>query len=174
MKKNTPYVVLWLVLIAVDQVSKFVIVKALGPLQSITVIPGFFEITHVRNPGAIFGSFSHTDNLMVMALLRLASLLAVGLIVYYFLKTPAQDKLMKISLTLILVGALGNFIDRFIYGAGGPIDRLLRGAVIDFLDFFIGKAHWPTFNVADSCITIGACLMLVSLFRRKPECSPSS
>jgi signal peptidase II len=62
-----------------------------------------------------------------------------------------------------MAGALGN-----------QFDRLVRGHVIDFLDFYVGQAHWPFFNAADSCITIGACLMLFTLFRRKPACSPSS
>jgi signal peptidase II len=64
---------------------------------------------------------------------------------------------MKLALSLILAGALGNLID-----------RVFRGHVIDFLDFHIGRHHWPFFNVADSCISIGACLLIFVFFRRKP------
>jgi signal peptidase II len=163
MKKNGPYVLLMIALLALDQATKHLVARTVDLYQSIPVIPGFFNITRIHNKGAIFGSFSQTNNKLVFALLTAASLAALALVVYYFFKTPAGDKLMKVALTLIMAGALGN-----------QFDRLVRGHVIDFLDFFIGKAHWPFFNAADSCITIGACLMLVILFRRKPECSPSS
>jgi signal peptidase II len=163
MKKNVPYYVLILALLAVDQASKLVIARTVKLYQSITVIPGFFNVTRIHNKGAIFGTFSQTSDTLVFALLTAASLGALALVVYYFFKTPAADRLMRVSLTLITAGALGNLFD-----------RVVRGHVIDFLDFHIRDAHWPFFNVADSCITIGACLMLVILFRRKPECSPSS
>jgi signal peptidase II len=163
MKKNGPYVLLLIALVALDQATKHLVARTVDLYESIPVIPGFFNITRIHNKGAIFGSFSQTNNKLVFALLTAASLAALALVIYYFFKTPARDQLMKVALTLIMAGALGN-----------QFDRLIRGHVIDFLDFYIGKAHWPFFNAADSCITIGACLMLVILFRRKPECSPSS
>jgi signal peptidase II len=84
--------------------------------------------------------------------------------VYYFVKTPAADRLMKVALSLVLAGALGNHLD-----------RIFRGHVVDFLDFYIGRAHWPFFNVADSCITVGAGLLIfIFFFRRNPSCTPSS
>jgi signal peptidase II len=163
MKKNGPYFLIMIALVALDQATKHIIARTVDLYESVTVIPGFFNITRIHNKGAIFGSFSQANNKLVFALLTAASLAALALVIYYFFKTPAGDKLMKVSLTLIMAGALGN-----------QFDRLIRGHVIDFLDFYVGKAHWPFFNAADSCITIGACLMLVILFRRKPECSPSS
>jgi signal peptidase II len=163
MKKNVPYYVLMLALLAVDQATKLVIARTVELYTSITVIPGFFNITRIHNKGAIFGTFSRTNNTLVFVLLTAASLGALALVAFYFFKTPAADRLMRVSLTLIMAGALGNLFD-----------RLVRGHVIDFLDVHIRDAHWPFFNVADSCISIGACLMLVILFRRKPECSPSS
>lgn len=163
MKKNAPYFLIMIALVALDQATKHLIARTVDLYESVTVIPGFFNITRIHNKGAIFGTFSQTNNKLVFALLTAASLAALVLVVYYFFKTPAGDKLMKVALTLIMAGALGN-----------QFDRLIRGHVIDFLDFYVGKAHWPFFNAADSCITIGACLMLVILFRRKPECSPSS
>jgi signal peptidase II len=163
MKKNAPYFLLTVALVALDQATKLLVARTVDLYESVTVIPGFFNITRIHNKGAIFGTFSQTNNALVFALLTAASLGALVLVVTYFFKTPASDKLMKVSLTLIMAGALGNLFD-----------RLVRGHVIDFLDFYIRDAHWPFFNAADSCITIGACLMLVTLFRRKPECSPSS
>ncbi len=163
MRKNAPYFLLAVALVALDQVTKAIVAGQVTLYESVPVIRGFFNITRIHNKGAIFGTFSQTNNTLVFALLTAASLAALALVVYYFVKTPASDKLMKIALTLIMAGALGN-----------QFDRLVRGHVIDFLDFYIGRAHWPFFNAADSCITIGASLMLVVLFRRKPECSPSS
>jgi signal peptidase II len=157
MKKNGPYFLLALVLVVVDQVTKAIVAGHVTLYQSIPVIRGFFNITRIHNKGAIFGTFSQTGNTLVFVLLTAASLAALGFVVYYFFKTPATDTLMKIALALIMAGALGN-----------QFDRLVRGHVIDFLDFYVGQAHWPFFNAADSCITVGACLMLVVLFRRKP------
>ncbi|OGD23142.1 MAG: signal peptidase II [Candidatus Aminicenantes bacterium RBG_13_64_14] len=163
MKKNAPYVLLTIALVALDQATKHLVDRTVDLKESIPVIPGFFDITRIHNKGAIFGMFSQTDNELVFALLTAASFAALALVVYFFFKTPSGDQLMKVALTLIAAGALGN-----------QFDRLIRGYVIDFLDFYVGQAHWPSFNAADSCITIGACLMLVILFRRKSECSPSS
>jgi signal peptidase II len=83
--------------------------------------------------------------------------------VYYFLKASPEEKWLKISLSLIIAGALGNFID-----------RIFKGYVIDFLDVSVRGWHWPSFNVADSCISIGAVLLIyIFLFKRSPTCSPS-
>jgi signal peptidase II len=97
-------------------------------------------------------------------LLTLTSLAALALVVYYFFKTPPDEKLMKISLSFILGGALGNLAD-----------RIFRGYVVDFMDFYVKKWHWPSFNVADSCITIGAILLIfLFFFKRRPKCTLSS
>ncbi len=163
MRKNTPYYVFILALIAVDQATKYVISRSVDLFETRAVIPGFFSITRIHNKGAIFGAFNQSNNRAVFIALTAASLLAFGLVVFYFFKTPASDRLMKVSLALIMAGALGNLTD-----------RLARGYVIDFLDLYIGRSHWPFFNVADSCISIGAVLMLLIFFRRKPACTPSS
>jgi len=163
MRKNAAYGLLALALVVADQATKAVVARYVTLYESVPVIRGFFNITRVHNKGAIFGTFSQTGSPLVFALLTAVSLAALGFVVYYFFKTPATDGLMKFALTLILAGAMGN-----------QFDRLVRGHVIDFLDFYIGRAHWPFFNVADSCISIGACLMLVVLLRRKPSCTPSS
>ncbi len=162
-KNSRPYLLLILALMAFDQAAKLVVSRTVELYESRTVIPGFFNLTRIHNRGAIFGAFNQSNNTAVFIALTAASVLALGLVVFYFIKTPASDRLMKISLSLILAGALGNLLDRF-----------LRGYVIDFLDLHIGNAHWPFFNVADSCITIGAVLMVLIFFRRKPECTPSS
>jgi signal peptidase II len=163
MRKNVPYLALILGLAVVDQVTKAVVAGAVEIYRVIPVIPGFFNITRIHNTGAIFGILSGSGNLPVFLLLTGASLFALSFVVYYFVRTPATEPFTKVALALILAGALGNLTD-----------RILRGHVIDFLDFHIGRHHWPFFNVADSCITVGALLLVVIFFRRKPECSPSS
>ena len=158
MRKSAPYLALIAALVAADQASKLLIVKNVALYESFQVIPGFFNITRIHNKGAIFGFFSQARNLAVFSLLTFVSFLAFSLVIYYFVKTPPSERLMKVSLSLILAGALGNLID-----------RIVRGAVVDFLDFYFGGWHWPSFNVADSCITVGAFLLIFVVFRRKPH-----
>ncbi len=164
MSRRISYFLWILVLLAVDQVSKAVVVQKIAVLHSISVFPGFFNLTNIRNRGAIFGFFSHSESQLVYVLLTLASLAALGLVVFYFFKTPASDRFMNISLSLILAGALGNLAD-----------KIFRGYVVDFLDFYVKRWHWPSFNVADASISIGALLLVYAIFfRRKRKCTPSS
>lgn len=163
MKRGLFYFFFILFWVLADQLTKAVVARQIALYNSINVIPGFFNLTHIRNKGAIFGFFSRTESFFVFLLLTLASLVALSLVIYYFFKTPVKEKVMKISLSLILAGAFGNLID-----------RIIRGYVIDFLDFYYRKWHWPFFNVADSCITVGAILLLIIFFTRRPGCSPSS
>ncbi len=151
-------------LLVLDQITKAAISRSINPYGVRTVIPDFFDLVHVRNKGAIFGFFSNADSSFIFVLLTVFSLAALGLVVYYFIKTPVSEKLMNVSLSLILAGALGN-----------QVDRILRGYVIDFLDFNFWGWHWPSFNVADSCISTGAVLLIfIFFFKRGPECTPSS
>jgi signal peptidase II len=163
MKRNFPYLGLVLALVFVDQASKWLVEKHLPLYSSRTVIPGFFNLTHIHNKGAIFGFFSQSGRPAVFLTLIATSFLALALVIYYFFKTSASDLPLKLALSLIMAGALGN-----------QVGRVGRGYVIDFLDFHIKSRHWPFFNIADSCITIGAVFLLILLFVRKPACSPSS
>jgi signal peptidase II len=164
MKNNTFYYFLILFFLLIDQATKTIVSSILNLYESRVIVPGLFNLTFIRNRGAIFGFFSHNQNFFVYALLTLASLAALGLVVYYFAKTPSSEKFLKISLSLILAGALGNLID-----------RLFRGSVVDFLDFYVKDWHWPFFNVADSCITVGALLLLyIFFFKKGDKCFPSS
>jgi len=158
MKRNAPYYLLVLVLLALDQTAKAVIVRSLGHYGSIQVIPGFFSLSRVHNKGAIFGMFNRMDGPLITVLLTVASLVALVMVVVYFFKTPSSEKWMKISLAFILGGALGNLTD-----------RIVRGYVVDFLEFSVGRYRWPTFNVADSCISLGAVLLIVVFLVRRPS-----
>ena len=163
MRRNVPYLGLILALVLVDQISKWLVARHLPIYSSRTVIPGFFNFTHIHNRGAIFGFFSQSGRPAVFLVLTAASFVALALVIYYFFKTPAAERGLKLALSLIMAGALGN-----------QVDRVGRGYVIDFLDLHIKNRHWPFFNVADSCITIGALFLLILLLVRKPACSPSS
>ncbi len=164
MRQRIPYFGLIIILLVIDQVTKAMIARNIFLNSSVDVIPGFFQLVHIRNRGAIFGFFNQSGNQLIYLILTLASLTALGLVIYYFFKTPGEEKFLRISLSLILAGALGNFID-----------RIFRGYVIDFLDLSFRGWHWPSFNVADSCISIGALMLIFTLlFKRSPKCSPSS
>ena len=161
MRKTLPYFILVVLILVVDQVTKSVVAKNIAFGTNRSLIPGFFNLSHVRNRGAIFGFFSQASDPLVFVLLTLASLAAFSLVVYYFIKVPDSERLLKITLSLILAGALGNLFD-----------RIFRGYVIDFLDFYVGRYHWPSFNVADSCISVGAVLLLfIYFFKRGRKCS---
>ncbi len=163
MKKDLIYYDLILLILALDQATKWLVTRSIALYESVTVIPGFFNLTHIRNKGAIFGAFGQAQDRVVFLLLTAASLLALAFVVYYFFRTPSSERGVKFSLALILAGALGNLVD-----------RVFRGSVVDFLDFHIAGRHWPFFNVADSAITIGALLLVVFFLKRRPKCTPSS
>lgn len=163
MRKGFYYYLIIFFLLVADQITKVVVAKTISPSQSLTVIPGFLNLTHTHNRGAIFGFFSKNGGPLVYIFLTLASLIALSFVIYYFFKTPFKEKMMKISLSMILAGAVGNLLD-----------RVFKGYVIDFIDVYVKKWHWPTFNVADSSITVGAFLLIFILLRRRPKCSPSS
>jgi signal peptidase II len=161
MRKTLPYFVLVVLILVVDQITKAAVAQNIALGTSRSIIPGFFNLSHIRNRGAIFGFFSQSSNPLVFILLTLASLGAFSLVVYYFIKVPDSERLLKITLSLVIAGALGNLIDRF-----------YKGYVVDFLDFYVGRYHWPSFNVADSCISAGAILLLfIYFFKRGRKCS---
>lgn len=164
MNRKQIFPLIIIALLGIDQLTKSLVARSIPFQSSKSIIPGLFNLTHVRNRGAIFGFFSHSESRILFIFLTLVSLVALGLVIYYFFRTPSSQTLMKISLSVILAGALGNLID-----------RVFRGHVIDFLDFYIKSWHWPSFNVADSCITIGAFLLIfILVFKRSKECTPSS
>lgn len=161
MNRRIFYFLFILSLLAADQLTKAIVAQKIPFLNSKSIIPGFFNLTHIRNRGAIFGFFSHSGSQFLYVMLTLASLAALAFVIFYFLKTPTSERLMKISLSLILAGALGNLID-----------RIFRGYVIDFLDFYVKKWHWPSFNLSDASITIGAFFIIfIFFFRKGLKCS---
>ena len=148
-----------LTIIALDQISKGIVSSVIPLHGSISVIGGFFNLVHTRNRGMAFGLLNRPGSHLGFYLLVAATLVAVGVLVFWFLRLESRDRQLIVPLSLVLGGAVGNLID-----------RLTLGEVIDFLDFFMGSYHWPAFNVADSAITIGTlCLAIQILFFSSPK-----
>lgn len=149
------YLLLAVVIVAIDQVTKGLVEGGIGLHERHEIIPGLLNFTHVRNSGVAFGLFADQGTAQVGAWilsgLGAAALVIVGL---YFWRTATADRILLSALGLILGGAVGNLID-----------RVGSGSVTDFIDVYVGTYHWHTFNVADSAITVGICLMLLDLFR---------
>ena len=160
MKRNTILFVLGAAaIIALDQITKFAVTSMFFLHESHAVIDGLFNIVYVMNPGAAFGFLAGASETFRYIFFIGITLAAILLIIYYLVKSKTGSIIIVISLTLIFAGAVGNLIDRIRYGA-----------VVDFLDFVIGKWHYPAFNVADSAITIGAILMIWEMIiNRKKE-----
>lgn len=151
-------VVAGLVILA-DQITKALILKHLPLHKSIQVIAGIFDITHILNPGGAFGLMANMSVVVRTVVFLFISSLAVGLILYFYIKTPSGFAFLAAGFALIFGGAIGNLIDRVRFGV-----------VVDFLDFYIGKYHWPAFNIADSAITIGMGIFIFHLmFKKMPE-----
>lgn len=151
----------WLLLIfsigilLLDQWTKTMVLQKLALYQRVEVIRGFFNLTHVRNTGGAFGIFGGEKGGLGSILFVIVSLIAMGAIVFLFLKIKENEKTLALSFSLILSGAVGNLID-----------RLRCGEVIDFLDVHVSTYHWPAFNVADSAICVGIGLMALELLIR--------
>jgi signal peptidase II len=136
--------------LALDQATKALVRATLSLHENVEVIPGLFDITHVRNTGAAFGLFNTADfpyKTAVLALIAAAALVAVGA---YAATLPREHILPRVGLSLILGGAAGNLID-----------RLAAGFVVDFVDVYWRDYHFWAFNVADSAITVGVAIMIL-------------
>ena len=141
--------------IVADRLSKLWILRNIISGQEITIIPHFFHLSHVYNNGAAFSLFSDTPSPEKVRWMLIGfSLIAIAIVLVVFMKAGRRVNLTSIALALVLGGAIGNLYDRLAYRY-----------VIDFLAFNFGSYHYPDFNVADSCIVIGACLLLIEVFR---------
>ena len=149
----------WVTAIVIaDQVTKAIVDRTMSLHESIPIIEGFFNLTYIRNTGAAFGIFSGSHEVFRLPFLIGVSVLAIGFI-FVMLKRLRDDATgLTMALAFILGGAIGNLIDRVVYGE-----------VIDFLDVYWADYHWPAFNVADSFITIGVTITLFYLIRAKDD-----
>ncbi len=131
--------------LVLDQATKWLALEYLAPISTLPVVPGLFHLTYVLNTGVAFGFFQGHGLWITLATLVVLALL------FRTMLRPDQGRIVPVCLALILGGALGNLLD-----------RLRFGGVVDFLDFRV----WPVFNLADSCITIGAALLAVTFWRK--------
>jgi signal peptidase II len=151
-----PYVLLVAATLAFDRWTKALIQKRFDLNASMSVIDGFFNITYVRNTGVAFGIFSSISSPAKSVLLSVFTACAAVVVITFSVRTPAHNRLLQIALSLVLGGALGNLYDRLAYGY-----------VVDFLELYVGSYHWPSFNVADSAISIGVALLAIEIIRNE-------
>jgi signal peptidase II len=149
------YFLIPIVVLVLDRVTKVLVEARFLLYESKAIIPGFFDLTHTRNTGVAFGLFANSDSPWVPYLLMLTATTALIAILLYSLRQPVENWKLQLGLMLVLGGAAGNLYDRINYGY-----------VIDFLDVFYGTYHWPTFNVADSAITIGIGFLLLEVLHK--------
>jgi signal peptidase II len=147
-----------LLVVVLDRLAKLVVSRNIGLHGSVQIIPGFFRLTHVENKGAAFGLFADSPSEWKIAVLVLFSLVALVIVSALLWKNSHAMTSTGVGLALILGGAVGNLWD-----------RLVKGQVVDFLLFYIGRYQWPAFNVADSAIVVGAGLLVFEiLFSKAP------
>ena len=142
-----------------DQATKLWVISRFYYGETLVVVPGFFDLTHVRNPGGAF-SFLATASAseLRLAFFVVAGAIAIGLLGLFYRRLPDGALLSAAALGTILGGALGNLTD-----------RIAHGEVIDWLDLHVGAYTWPTFNVADSCIVVGVCILILEVFLHGDE-----
>ena len=146
-KSNQSLLIVSIIILVIDQITKAIVVSRFDLFESIPVVP-FFNLTFVVNYGFAFG-FLNSPSLNQM----IVSIVILSIIFYFlYLLIKTQDRIFKICLILILSGALGNFFD-----------RIFRGYVVDFIDIYVFNYHWPAFNIADSCISVGFVILVFNI-----------
>ncbi|MCG1008650.1 signal peptidase II [Salinicoccus sp. ID82-1] len=143
-----PMAVLGLFILALDQYTKYLVVRFMEEGESIPVLGEFLSLTSHRNSGAAWGLFQGQ-----MIFFYLVTVLVLGILVYVYIKEAKDNFLLQTAIVLLMAGAFGNFID-----------RVLFQEVVDFIDVLIISYDFPIFNVADSALSIGVVLMLIEFF----------
>ena len=161
-KSRLPYILLVLAILGLDRWTKWLIHTRLLLNQTIHIIDGFFSITYVRNTGVAFGILDPVSLPFKSTVLAVLTVVAITGVLVYSWRTPISQTLLQVALSLILAGALGNLYDRVNYGY-----------VIDFIEVYFRDYRWPSFNIADSAITVGVGLLVLQIFRKDTHDSPS-
>lgn len=147
---------------AIDRVTKILVRTHLGTWETLHIIPGFFNIIHTENPGVAFGLFADSSSPFRSLILIGLSAAVLVLITTVLIRGPKPEEkrnwLMRVALALVLGGALGNLYDRAVHGA-----------VTDFVEVYADNHYFPAFNVADSCISIGAALLIIDMLRGREK-----
>lgn len=160
--KRFHYQILSALVIGLDALTKWLVLRNFEIHEALPVIPNFFQLVHVRNTGAAFGIGANAGSPIVPLMLNVGAIAVFMVVVVYSVRSAVGDRLLQTGLHLILGGAIGNLIDRFRFGS-----------VVDFLDFYVTvggrEHHWPAFNVADSAICIGIGLLFLDMKRKPAE-----
>lgn len=142
-----------------DQFTKWMVIQNLSYSDRVPVIEGFFYLTHVRNTGAAFGLFADAPEMLRLIFFIGVTLVALGIVVSFFLQLAPGDRLAGLALGMIQGGAVGNLVD-----------RIVHREVVDFLHFRLwGGYSWPDFNVADSAIVVGVGILVLELLASEGE-----
>lgn len=155
------FVFIILGVVVADQLTKLLIIRSFTLYESTEVIPGLFNLTYLTNNGAAFSIFAGQPALWRQVFFITTALVALVIVVIAWRSYRRESEFYTVCLALVAGGAIGNLID-----------RVRLGAVVDFLDIYIGTHHWPAFNIADSAITVGVTLFLVTsivMERRKKK-----
>ena len=156
-KRTQLIVAIVLGIVLLDQVTKILVAQTIVLYTRIPVVPSFFDLTHLRNPGAAFSLFAQAPEWFRQPFFFLVTGIAIVALSLFLHRAKDDGLFLTIAVSGVLAGAIGNLIDRIVYGE-----------VIDFLLFYWGTYHWPAFNVADSCITLGVIGLLWTSFRTPP------
>lgn len=159
-RARTAHFLLALLVIFLDRWTKRLVAANISMYSHIQIIPGFFRLTHTENTGAAFSLFADSPAHWKTALLIGFSTVAMVIVSVLLWKQSRPLSSTGIALSLILGGAVGNLWD-----------RIVSGRVVDFLDVYYSTYHWPVFNVADSAIVIGACLLVLEILFSRPKVS---
>ena len=154
--------VLPMLIVAADQATKAMVRASVPVHDSVTVIPGFLDITHALNSGAAFGILSGADfpfKTAVIALIATAALVGVAM---YAAGLSHHQRVARVGLALIIGGAAGNLVD-----------RVLAGSVVDFVDVYWRTHHFWAFNVADSAISVGVTMLILDMLTTGTHVSPT-
>jgi signal peptidase II len=135
-----------------DQVTKSLVEKSIAEYTVVSVLPGFFNLTHTKNTGVAFGIFSGSPAPWKTALLIVVSAALIAAVVSFIWRSRRMHWEAGVGLALVLGGASSNLVD-----------RIRAGQVVDFLDFYWRGYHWPAFNLADSAIVVGAIFLVIQV-----------
>jgi signal peptidase II len=154
MLKNKYYWIALLILL-LDHIAKWIAQAKLYSNAAVEIIPGYLRLSYLHNTGVAFGFFDDIQAAWKPYVLAAMALIAIAVILVYSMRVSPNRKLLQVALAITMGGILGNFVD-----------RIFRGFVIDFIEFHIQDVfYWPTFNVADSAITIGIALLMIDTVR---------
>ncbi|MGH9938352.1 MAG: signal peptidase II [Blastocatellia bacterium] len=156
MRNKLPYLLGAMIVLAADQLTKAWATASLKPVVYIEVIPGFFRLSYATNRGVAFSLFADSE-FDIRWILSAVSLIAALFVLGYFSRVPANKPWLNVSLALLMAGIIGNMVD-----------RVRLGEVVDFIELHWRDFYsWPTFNIADSAICVGAVLLALEMLREE-------